>query len=95
MTLTSDVKFKGKLTCGLKNDMRNFMNFHAGSQKSDIFYFDGHLLSKVYRVCAAKKCGGVMCHDTKERAKFGGKMNCGFKIDMKNLVNFNLRTKKP
>ena len=35
-----------------------------------------------------------MCHDTKERAKFGGKMNCGFKIDMKNLVNFHLRTKK-
>ena len=36
-----------------------------------------------------------MCHDAKERAKFGWKMNCGFKIDMKNLVNFHLRTKKP
>ena len=68
MKLTSDVKFKGKLTCGLKNDMRNLVNFHASSQKSEIFYFDGLLLSKIYRV-AAKKYGGVMCHDTKERCK--------------------------
>ena len=30
------------------------MNFHAGSQKSEKFYFDGHLLSKVYRVVQLK-----------------------------------------
>ena len=32
----------------------NFMNFHAGCQKSRKFYFDGHLLSKVYRVVQLK-----------------------------------------
>ena len=28
MTLNSEAKFEGKLTCGLKNDMRNLVNFH-------------------------------------------------------------------
>ena len=31
MTLKGDAKFKGKLTCGLKNDLRNLLNFHASS----------------------------------------------------------------
>ena len=31
MTLKSDGKFKGKLNRGLKNDMRNLVNFHANS----------------------------------------------------------------
>ena len=34
MTLTSDAKFKEKLTCSFKSDMRNFVNFHPASQKS-------------------------------------------------------------
>ena len=29
MTLKGDVKFKGKLTLGLKNDIGNLVNFHA------------------------------------------------------------------
>ena len=28
MTLKSDAKFEEKLTCDLKNDMRNLANFH-------------------------------------------------------------------
>ena len=28
MTLNSEAKFEGKLTCGLKNDVRNLANFH-------------------------------------------------------------------
>ena len=31
MTLKGDARFKGKLTCGLKNDIRNLVNFHASS----------------------------------------------------------------
>ena len=31
MTLKGDVKFKGKLTPDLKNDIRNLVNFHASS----------------------------------------------------------------
>ena len=34
MTLKSDVKFKEKLTCSFKYDMRNLMNFYPTTQKS-------------------------------------------------------------
>ena len=29
MALKGDAKFEEKLTCGLKNDMRNMANFHG------------------------------------------------------------------
>ena len=31
MALKSDVKFEEKLTCDLKNDMRNLVNFHQST----------------------------------------------------------------
>ena len=49
MTLKGDPKFKGKLTCGLKNDIRNFINFHASSRNSENLHFDRMLLSKAYK----------------------------------------------
>ena len=49
MTLKCDAKFKGKLTCGLKNDLRNLVNFHASSLRSGNLHFDGLLLSKLYK----------------------------------------------
>ena len=48
-TLEGDAKFKGKLTHGLKNDIRNLINFHASSRKSEYLHFDGLLLSKAYK----------------------------------------------
>ena len=39
-------KFKGKLTFGLKNDLRNLVNFHLRSRKSRNLHFYGFLLSK-------------------------------------------------
>ena len=33
MTLKSDAKFEEKLNCGLKNDMKNLVNFHQSTQK--------------------------------------------------------------
>ena len=47
MTLKGDGKSKGKLICGLKEDIRNLVNFHASSQKSENLHFDRILLSKV------------------------------------------------
>ena len=35
MTLKVDAKFKVKLTCGLKNDISNLVNFRASSGKSE------------------------------------------------------------
>ena len=47
-------KFKGKLTCGLKNDISNLVNFHTISRKSKILHFNGFLLSKPYKVLNEK-----------------------------------------
>ena len=39
MTLTGNAKFKGKLTRGLKNDIRNLVNFLVSSGKSENLHF--------------------------------------------------------
>ena len=49
MTLKGDTKCKGKLTPGLKNDLRNLVNSYVSSQKSGNLQFDGLLLSKGYK----------------------------------------------
>ena len=49
MTLRVDAKLKGKLTRGLKNNIRNLINFHTSSQKSENLHFDGVLLFKAYK----------------------------------------------
>ena len=49
MKLKGDEKFQRKLTCGLKNDIRNLFSFHARSRKSENLYFGWMLLSKVYK----------------------------------------------
>ena len=96
MTLTSDVKFKGKLTCGLKNDMRNFINFHASCQKSRKFYFDGHLLSKVYRVVQLKSVVELCVMILKNEQNLEEKWIVVSKLTWRIWwALFNLRTKKP
>ena len=52
MTLKSHAKFGEKLSCGLKNDMRNVPNFHKSVSKSQNWDFDGISSSKVENVLA-------------------------------------------
>ena len=54
MTLKGDAKFRGKLFRGLKNDIRNLVNFHVSSRKSENLHFEGLLLSKAYKVLDEK-----------------------------------------
>ena len=54
MTLKDDAIFKEKLTSGLKNDIRNLVDFHGNSRKSENLHFDGLLLSTAYKVSAKK-----------------------------------------
>ena len=49
MTLKGVAKFKWKLTCGLKSDIRNLVNFYVSSWKSKNWHFDWIRLSKVYK----------------------------------------------
>ena len=48
-TLKCVAEFKGKLTCGLKNDIRTSVNFCASSRKSENVHLDRILLSKAYK----------------------------------------------
>ena len=50
MTLKIDAKFEEKLSCGLENDMRNLVNFHQSTRKSQNWDFDGFYFSKVENV---------------------------------------------
>ena len=54
MTLKSDAILYNNIniiqTGGLKNDISNFINFHASSRKSENLHFDGLVLSKGYKV---------------------------------------------
>ena len=55
MALKYDAILKEKLIGGgLKNDIRNLVNFHASKRKSEILHFDGLVLSKAYKVLDEK-----------------------------------------
>ena len=52
--MKGDAIFKEKVTGVLKNDIRNLINFHASSRKSENLHFDGLFLSKAYKVLDEK-----------------------------------------
>ena len=63
MTLNGDTKFKEKLTCDLKNDIRNLTNFHASSRKSENLmgsFYPKHVKFQL------KKYRKVTFHNTEE-----------------------------
>ena len=92
MTLNGNAKFKGKPTCGLKNDMSNLVNFHASRQKSENLHIDWILLSTTYKDLDEKiQKSYVSWH---ECPKFEQKLTLGSKNDMRNLVNFNVTSGK-
>ena len=68
MTLKGDAKFKEKLICGLKKDVRNLVNFYASSQKSENLHFDRILLSKAYKYLD-EKVQKSQSRDTEELSK--------------------------
>ena len=92
MTLKSDEKFKEKLTCGFKYGMKNLVNFHPTTQKSKRFTSMGYFCPKYIRF-GLKKYRGVIV-TLKGHAKFKGKLTCGLKINIKNLVNFHVSSWK-
>ena len=54
MILKSYAIFKEKLTCGLKNDIRNLVNFNGSICKPENVHFDGLVLFKTYKVLDEK-----------------------------------------
>ena len=49
MTINNDAKFKEKLTCGFKYDMRNLVNIHPATQKSKNFSLMDYFCLKYMR----------------------------------------------
>ena len=69
MTLKSDRKFEEKLTLNSKNDMRNLVNFNAGSEVRKICTLMCYFCRK-YIMFEPKKYRGIMCHNTEEWCKY-------------------------
>ena len=68
MTLKNDVKFKEKLFCGFKynmKNMKNFVNFLLITQKFENFTSKGSFCPKYMRF-ELKKYRGVMFHGTEQ-----------------------------
>ena len=63
MTLKSDAKFKEKLTCGFKYDMKDLVNFDSTTQKSKSLTSIGYFCPKYIRF-ELKKYREVIFHDT-------------------------------
>ena len=94
MTLKGHAKFKGKLTHGLKNDVRNLVNFQVSSQKSENLNFNELILSKAYKVLDEKSTEELCLMTLKSEAKFEEKLTLRSKNDIRNLVNFNASSGK-
>ena len=90
MTLKGDAKFKGKLTWGLKNDLRNLLNFHTSSWKSGNLHFDKLLLSKAYKDLDEKVQKIHVSWQWRVIQNLKKKLTLDSKSDMRNLVNFNV-----
>ena len=65
MTLMNDVKFKEKLTCGFKYNMKDLVNFYPTAQKSKRFTLMGYFCPKYMRF-QLKKYRGVIFHGTEQ-----------------------------
>ena len=68
MTLKNDAKFKAKLTCGFKYDMRNLLNFYPTPQKSENVFSMGSFCPKHTRF-ELQKYRWVIFQDTEQWCK--------------------------
>ena len=85
MTLKGVAKFKQKLTCGLKNDIRNLVNFHTSSWKCENLHIDGLHLSKASKGLDEK----VQKRYVSWHWRVMQSLKKNWKNFMRNLMNFN------
>ena len=78
MTLKSDTKFKEKLACSFKYDMRTFVNFHPSTQKFKIFSAMGYFCPKYMRFEQKKYMSYLSWHWTVMQS-LNKPWACGFK----------------
>ena len=92
----SDKKYRGFMSYEKKTDLlfqkwQEFGEFWPEHLKSQNFYIDWLLLSKVYNVWPKKyRCFMTQTFD----AKFEEKLTCGLENNIKNLASFHQSTEK-
>ena len=91
MTMQGDAIFKEKLTGGLKNDIKNLVNFHGNSLKYQNLHFDGLLLSIAYEASPKKSTEDLSLMGLVIDPNFEEKLTFCLKNDMK---NFNASSRK-
>ena len=94
MTLKSDEKLEENLNCCSENDMRNSANFQQSTGKCQNWDFHGTLLPKVEKCISLKFIGDLCVMTMKNDTKIEEELTCHFKIDMRNLTNFDPITQK-
>ena len=94
MTLKGDAKFKEKLTCGLKNDLRNLHDFRPSSRKFGKLHFDELLLSKAYKNLHKKVQKSYVSWHWRVMQSLKKKLTLDSKNDVRNLVDFNVSSGK-
>ena len=94
MTLKSDAKFIEILTFSFKYDLKNLVNFHPTTQKSENFFSMGSFCSK-YIKFELQNCTSVMSclswHWTLMQ-NLNKTWPCSSKNDMRNRLNFHQST---
>ena len=91
--LESDTKFEEQATFGLENDMKNLANFQKSTQVLKLGLLLGPFIQS--KKCMSLKFTVELCVMTiKNDAKFEEELTCQFKVDMRNLTNFELSTQK-
>ena len=90
MVLKSNAKFEENLTCGLENDMGNLTNFYQSifkNLKIKTFIGSFYPKQKIYEIKIYRElCVMTMKNYAKEE------LPCQFKIDTRNLTNFDPST---
>ena len=79
MTLKGNAKFKVKLICASKNNIRNLVNFHVNSPNSENLNFYGLLLSKACKDLDEKVQKKLCLITLKSDTKFEEKLNPWFR----------------
>ena len=94
MTLKSNAKFGEELTRHSKLAWGIWWILTRALENLTNSHFSGLLLNKVYIAWAIKSTEELSFKTLKSDAKFGEKLTCYFKIDIKNLTNFDPRIQK-
>ena len=94
MAQNIDVKFEGKLTSTSKNGMRNLANFTRARLKVHKLRLLLGPFIQSRKFTSLKFTRELSVMTMKNDAKFEEDLTCQFKIDMRNLMNFDPSTQK-